>query len=106
MAKKTFKDNLGKREYLNVINTGKKEQKGEIEETPKKPIKQKSEKPTYQPHTLKIRTDVWEAAQALAWWERASFQGFFTKILEAHIDTFDPRELKEIVEKYKKHKKK
>jgi len=113
MAKKTFKNNLGGREYLNVINTGKgkKEEKKEpkAEKQAPEPVKEKLEKPEktkYQPHTLKIRTDVWEATQALAWWERTSFQDFFTHVLESHVASLDPKELKGIIEKYKKHKKK
>jgi len=105
MAKKNFKGNLGGREYLNVINTGKEE--ATTEKSKKTEVTKKtSTKPKYKPHTLKIREDVWTASQALAWWERASFQDFFTKVLEAHIESLDPRELNEIIEKYKKHKNK
>ncbi|MFK7979285.1 MAG: hypothetical protein AB8G86_04850 [Saprospiraceae bacterium] len=103
MAKKNFKGNLGGREYLNVINTGKDEKE---EDKKEKPVKDKSAKPNYKPHTLKIREDIWTASQALAWWERGSFQGFFTKVLESHIESLDPRELNDIIEKYNKHKNK
>ena len=107
MAKKNFKSNLGGREYLNVINTGK---ETEVKAKDKKQVsatsKKASVKPSYKPQTLKIREDVSTASQALAWWERASFQSFFTKVLESHIESLDPRELNDIIDKYKKHKNK
>ena len=105
MAKKNFRKDLGSREYLNVINTDKKVEDKEKSQV-SKPSKKTSTKPNYKPHTLKIREDIWTASQALAWWERASFQGFFTKVLESYMDSLDPRELNDIIEKYKKHKNK
>lgn len=104
MAKKNFKNTLGEKKFLTVLNSAENQPKNEETKASTKASKttKTADKLAYKPRTLKIREDVLEACQALAWWNRKSVQSFFTEVLEAHIESIDARELKEILDKYKK----
>lgn len=106
---KSFKKDLKKRDYITVLNSSKDKEseneeaeKGIVEEQGRGEVEMKEKKMEYVPRSIKIRNDIWDKSQALAWWDRESLQEFFTKVLEQHIEAIPEKELAQIMQKYNK----
>lgn len=103
MAKKNFKPTLSERKYVTIVN-----QKDQKQEEPQKTADiteaatKEAGNANYKPRSLKIREDVLEKLQALAWWNRQSMQELFTDIIENHVSSVPETELNDIMKSYKK----
>ncbi|MCB0633946.1 MAG: hypothetical protein KDD15_29650 [Lewinella sp.] len=98
MAKKDFTKALSGRKYVTIVNQ--KEQTDQKAEQSDNLKNEEQSPPNYTSRSIKIREDVFENLQALAWWNRKTMQELFTEVVEKHVAGIPEKELTKILDMY------